>query len=200
MSDGYSSIPEFHCDPENDVCYRKLDFMGFPGYRVGDDGSVWNCSYHGKRGKGNGSGSVLIVGTVWKRRKSRLNNKSYSIFGLYRHYYRKEILVHCLVLEAFVGPRPLGMEGCHNDGDQQNNKLSNLRWDTPQGNAADKIKHGTSSRGEGNGNAVLTEDLVRIMRIEYDSGAMITQICRKYNKPFGAVRGAVTRARWKHVT
>jgi hypothetical protein len=52
--------------------------------------------------------------------------------------------VHKLVMLAFVGPRPKGMQICHNDGDPKNNALSNLRYDTPQGNAEDSKRHGTS--------------------------------------------------------
>ena len=35
--------------------------------------------------------------------------------------------VHILVLEAFVGARPDGMEGCHGDGNTENNSVRNLR-------------------------------------------------------------------------
>lgn len=52
--------------------------------------------------------------------------------------------VHVLVLEAFVGPRPGGMQACHNDGDRRNNSLSNLRWDTCKANKADAIRHRTA--------------------------------------------------------
>lgn len=58
--------------------------------------------------------------------------------GKKKYYY-----VHVLVLDAFVGPRPKGMEACHNDGDGTNNKLSNLRWDTHKANIQDSISHGT---------------------------------------------------------
>lgn len=51
--------------------------------------------------------------------------------------------VHALVLEAFIGPRPHGLEGCHNDGDASNNRASNLRWDTRSENALDSVRHGT---------------------------------------------------------
>ena len=51
--------------------------------------------------------------------------------------------VHRLVLETFVGPRPEGMVGCHNNGNNQDNRLSNLRWDTLAGNAQDMKRHGT---------------------------------------------------------
>ena len=57
-------------------------------------------------------------------------------------------LVHRLVLEAFVGPCPHGMESCHfPDSDPSNNRLNNLRWDTPTANHLDAIKHGTLRTG-----------------------------------------------------
>lgn len=56
---------------------------------------------------------------------------------------RKYQYVHILVLNAFVGPCPKDMEGCHNDGDPLNNRLGNLRWDTHAGNVDDSIRHGT---------------------------------------------------------
>lgn len=51
--------------------------------------------------------------------------------------------VHHLVLEAFVGPRPPGMKGCHYDDDPSNNSLGNLRWDTTSANAFDSVRNGT---------------------------------------------------------
>lgn len=50
--------------------------------------------------------------------------------------------VHRLVLEAFVGPCPDGMECCHNNGDPADNRLDNLRWDTLSSNAYDRVEHG----------------------------------------------------------
>lgn len=51
--------------------------------------------------------------------------------------------VHQLILEAFVGPRPSGMQGCHNNGKNTDNRLANLRWDTQSGNQLDAVRHGT---------------------------------------------------------
>ncbi|AWN02654.1 HNH endonuclease [Mycobacterium phage Xavia] len=56
---------------------------------------------------------------------------------------RRHVHVHHLVLEAFVGPRPDGHYGCHNNGDPSDNRLANLRWDAPTENSFDKIRHGT---------------------------------------------------------
>lgn len=51
-------------------------------------------------------------------------------------------LVHQLVMEAFVGPRPSGMEICHGNGDPSDNRLDNLRYDTRSANQFDRISHG----------------------------------------------------------
>ena len=56
------------------------------------------------------------------------------------------VRVHVLVLEAFVRPRIESEYGCHNDGNRLNNSVSNLRWDSPSGNAVDQLLHGTNSR------------------------------------------------------
>lgn len=55
----------------------------------------------------------------------------------------QHVHVHHLVLTAFVGPRPEGAYGCHNNGDPTDNRVENLRWDTPSGNRIDRVLHGT---------------------------------------------------------
>ena len=54
-----------------------------------------------------------------------------------------EPLVHRLVMLAFVGPCPEGMEVCHGDGDPSNNYPSNLRYGTRSDNMYDASKHGS---------------------------------------------------------
>lgn len=75
-------------------------------------------------------------------------------------------LVHHIVLEAFVGPCPEGMEGCHNDGDPTNNRVDNLRWDTRKANREDSIRHGTHVRGTQHAHCGLTPEQVRNIRID----------------------------------
>lgn len=59
----------------------------------------------------------------------------------------KQASIHLLVLEAFVGPRPLGLVGCHGPGGQRNNAVDNLRWDTQRNNILDQLKYGTHYSG-----------------------------------------------------
>lgn len=53
--------------------------------------------------------------------------------------------VHGLVAAAFIGPRPEGMQVCHNDGDKLNNRRENLRYDTASENVRDSVRHGTQA-------------------------------------------------------
>lgn len=55
----------------------------------------------------------------------------------------RTVAVHRLVLEAFVGPCPPGMECCHNNGVASDNRLCNLRWDTSSENKYDWVRSGT---------------------------------------------------------
>ena len=68
--------------------------------------------------------------------------------------------VHRLVLESFVGPRPHGMECCHGNGNAADNRLANLRWDTPKANQYDRIAHGTGNQGFRNPKAFLTAEQI----------------------------------------
>ena len=50
--------------------------------------------------------------------------------------------VHALVLLAFVGPYPEGMEVLHGDDDPTNNRLNNLRYGTRSENLRQCVAHG----------------------------------------------------------
>lgn len=56
--------------------------------------------------------------------------------------------VHRLVLMAFVGNCPNGMECCHNNGDASDNRIENLRWDTHKNNNHDRKIHGNYKTGK----------------------------------------------------
>jgi hypothetical protein len=53
-----------------------------------------------------------------------------------------------LVLEAFAGPRPDGMDALHRDDNPTNNRFDNLRWGTRSDNLFDAVRNGGKARGE----------------------------------------------------
>lgn len=145
--------------------------VGFEGfYEVSDLGrlrSVPKCDSKGRH----------IRGKILKH-PARFGGR--YIRTLFRvHKVRSYRTLHHLVLEAFVGPRPIGMHGCHNDGDTNNNALSNLRWDSARNNQRDKIQHGTIARGERNGWAKLTEQDILLARQLYASGVGPTAVAER---------------------
>lgn len=104
--------------------------------------------------------------------------------------------LHQLVLCAHRGPRPVGYQACHNDGDKQNNVLSNLRWDTPSANQADRRKHGTCLQGMRNPSAKLTAEDVREIR---QSGEALGALAARFGVTRSAVCLARSRRTWRHV-
>jgi hypothetical protein len=76
---------------------------------------------------------------------------------------RSWLLAHRMVMAAFVGPVPDGQEICHRNGDRDDNRLANLRYDTHSENELDKVVHGTNL-------VVLTPDQIRRIRAEYVPG------------------------------
>jgi hypothetical protein len=51
--------------------------------------------------------------------------------------------VHRLVCEAFLGPRPAGLDTRHLDGDGTNCRVENLQYGTRTENIRDQLLHGT---------------------------------------------------------
>jgi hypothetical protein len=107
--------------------------LGYEGaYEVSDHGGVRSLPRVVTRSDGRPRtihGRVLKPVQVKRRR-----NVSLSMDGVVQPRH-----IAVLVLEAFIGPRPLGHHACHNDGDSLNDSLTNLRWDE---NNYDRVRHG----------------------------------------------------------
>jgi hypothetical protein len=123
------------------------------------------------------------------------NHDGYWRVRLGRYGHR---LVHVLVLESFVEPRPAGLQACHNDGDPGNAALYNLRWDTPQRNVQDRRAHGTYQQGERNPNAKLTPDVVQAIR-EAAKTMRNKDLVAKFGMSSGTISQIVSRRLWSHL-
>lgn len=92
-----------------------------------------------KPGKDNGGYRKVILYNLEKRKKTHRISR--------------------LVAQAFLCyPIAKGLHVCHNDGDNQNDNLTNLRIDTERNNHRDKKRHGTQLFGESHGKTKFTDD------------------------------------------
>lgn len=140
-------------------------------YAVTKDGRVLT------RNKHNG-----MKDDSWRVMKPIPNSKGYERVYLVIQGRRVIHKISRLVLEHFVGPCPDGMECCHNDGNKDNNRLENLRWDTPRNNMLDKINHGTAPycrTKENDGLCKLTPENIAEIRASF-STFNDSQIAKKY--------------------
>lgn len=113
---------------------------------------------------------------------------------------RKTARVHCLVAEAFLGPKPAGFDTAHLDGDRENNSLANLAYVTPSENNLHKRAHGTMSKGEKRHNAILSENVIREIRNRSTlSGAKNVALAREFGVSEQQISKVVNRLAWRHV-
>lgn len=171
---------------ETSVRYKSLRFLGFPKYRVGDDGSVWSRQYKNWRSLKPGS--------------SGRRGNDYSMVILSKRGEKKVFLVHHLVLFAFVGAKPKGMECCHADGNRRNNQLSNLRWGTRLENHDDRRRHGNTPTGEKNNGSKVTEAIVREIRALAESTKLTHRaIGMRFGISLSQANKIINHKSWSHV-
>jgi HNH endonuclease/NUMOD4 motif len=167
------------------------DVTGYEGfYQVSDEGrvrSLWRLLPHAVKAGVRKPKLILKYGS---------NNQGRQQVTLSRDGESRRFQVHRLVLAAFSGPCPDGLEGLHGDGDHTNNRISNLRWGTHAENMQDMVKHKQSTRGERAGKSSLTEQDVRDIRASKETNRDAGALYNVSNVTIHAIR---TRKTWKHV-
>ena len=176
-------------------CVEYRECPRHPGYRVGSDGSAW--SRWERIGLGYRYGSRMVLGDAW-RRLDGVNHRGYRVVHLTGD---KLAYIHRLVLEAFVGPQPNGMECRHLNGARDDNRLSNLAWGTYAENNADRLRHGIVNivKGEKQHNSKLVTFQVLEIRKRVAAGETMAAVARDYNVGEMCVSRIVKRKSWAHI-
>lgn len=143
------------------------------------------------------------MGTLGGRRllKQETARNGYLRVCLSRDGTVRHFSVHRLVLDAFVGIRMPGQEGCHQNGIRADNCLANLRWDSRSENARDRVRHGTQldNRGEKHGNSrYVRGDVDRILDLRR-FGLTRRAISAWLGMSEPNVGGILLGKRWKHL-
>lgn len=72
-----------------------------------------------------------------------------------------------------------------------------LDWSTPEENQQDRVLHGTTTRGERNGRAILTADNVVSIRREFSTGTITKEaLAVKYGVSATNIRHVINRNSW----
>lgn len=127
----------------------------------------------------------------------RPNRAGYLQISRYTAGRQSKHSVHIMVCETFHGPRPSGHHAAHHDGDKSDCSADNVGWKTPTENAADRVTHGTHTRGERNHRAVLTAGQVREIRAGNEPTAVLAQ---RYGMAENSVRDARSGRTWRHLS
>ncbi len=172
---------------------RWRPVVNFEGlYEVSDLGRIRSLDHVVMRSNGS---PMTIRGRI---RKAPLIT-GYPALVLCRTGKKTNYYVHHVVATAFIGPRPLGMEVAHWDGDKLNVALSNLRYATPLENDADKIRHQTRMQGERHGRAVLSENDVLEIRRRVAKGEKQNALSAIFGISSAQTNRIVQRRLWRHI-
>lgn len=177
------------------------------------DEEIWKPipGYEGYEASSHGRIRSFWKSLGGKKRGWTLDNKPQKIltvslqkWGYFRVCLSKEghfhhLKVHRLVLLAFIGPCPPGMQACHIDGNPANNHLDNLKWDTPKVNMADRDKHGTTSKGEKRWKSKLTAENVRNIRDMATQGYSQANLAKLFSVNDSVINRIIHRKSWKHI-
>ena len=133
--------------------------------------------------------------------KQHTNRKGYKRVGLTTNNHRYSILVHRLVLEAFIGSQPSVIhQANHKNGIKDDNSVDNLEWVTPLQNNMHAIKNGLwhPNLGESHGMAKLKASDIPIIRA-CEGKETSGQVAKRYGVTSTAIYTIWKRINWKHI-
>lgn len=148
------------------------DIPGYEGlYQVSDLGNVKSLDRIVEFSNGR------VCTYKGKQLKLRPDKENRYRVNLSKNSKVKDIMVHILVAKAFIGERPKGFFICHKNGNNQDNTVSNLRYDKPIENLIDNYRYGSK-----NPNGKLSIEQVLEIRKLYETDKYSkAEIARMFN-------------------
>lgn len=178
---------------ENEQWKAIFSHAGF--YEVSDKGRVRRLPSVLEVQNRWGPCKVRRAGGILKHGRAGTSGK-YAFVQLCLGGKIKSRTVHTLVCEAFVSPRPEGMQCAHLDGDTTNNSASNLAWVSAKENQSHRIAHGTANRGDSAHQSILTIDAVRAIRARRAAGDKLKDIAADYGVHLSTIGHAISGKNW----
>ena len=175
---------------------KYKDIKGYEGlYQISEDGVVRSLDRvtTGVNGREYYNKGVTLKSS---------NNKGYLQVRLYKDNGSRTIPIHRLIATTYV-PNPNNLPQVnHKDGNKKNNHYTNIEWCTPSENTQHAFDTGlaTPTRGETNGQAKLTDEIVIGIRKVHNTGKyMQREIAEMYGIKDAQVSRIVNNKRWAHL-
>lgn len=175
---------------------RWLPVVGFEGlYEVSNRGRVRSIDrYVDLIGRWGTKERRFYKGKI--RAQCSGGTSDYRMVVLFRQSQKETFTVHTLVLAAFVGPCPAGMEGRHLNCNAHDNSAENLCYGTRHINREDSRKAGTLALGERIAQHKLTEK--EVLEIRMLQGRH-EDIATAFNVSRAQISRIKRRENWSHV-
>ena len=126
----------------------------------------------------------------------------YSMMHIIKGKHSKTILLHKMVLGAFILNVDNKREINHKDGNKENNCVWNLEWATRKENMQHAAKMGLIRNGEDSGKAKITNEQVKFIRKVYiprDKNFGLKALARKFGVGKDAMSDIVNGKSFKKV-
>jgi len=132
--------------------------------------------------------------------KPRPHRQGYVETKLSRNSQNKVVMTHRLVMLAFVGEPPKGMEVNHKNGIKNDNRLENLEYVTRSENMIHRRDVlGKGNEGENSPNAKLKDSDIPQIRLLSKAGFTYTEIALRYGVHAVTISCVVRGKAWTHV-
>ena len=109
----------------------------------------------------------------------------------------KGVYVHREVLAAFTGACPKGLHVSHLNGNNNDNRLCNLCYETALENVRRKKQHGTQTCGENHTTAKLTTAQVLEIRSKRKEGMKLLELSKMYGVSFQHISRICKGENWR---
>ncbi len=173
---------------------RWQPIAGYEGlYEVSDQGQVRSLPRVVDKSSGN---RYSVAGRILKQ-SVKLPYGHKRVF-LSKHGKLTTFYVHCLVADAFLGPRPADLYVCHGRNGVEDNSAANLCYQSPKQNQLDRFRDGTNTNGEKCSWAKLTYVQVEKIRQMVSEGVPQNKLARLHNVSRATICNIVKRKVWRY--
>ena len=141
----------------------------------------------------------------WTKRKEvalkqQISKDGYHTVGFWTRGKMRLFRVHRLVMLAFIGLCPDGLQVNHKNGIKTDNRLANLEYVTLNENMLHAARVMGVGVGERNGQAKLkAKEVIEIRRQYHDKGRTLTRLSRQYGVHISTIYLIVNNKKWRHL-